>query len=161
MKRETTEKMTLPGGYVAPFQTVEAAATLTGLSKDYLYKGIKADAVPHIRSGRLVLVDVPALIEQTREERRRRKEREAQRPVFVPFELQRAIEQARKDSEAGAGAAYVVYKPGFAAAVVADSDRLAAFVGAGYDVAARCVAGVAYMATGLQEGGANGGGNSI
>lgn len=142
----------LPQDYIAPFQSVDNAATLTGLSRDYLYKKIKADEVPVIRSGRLLFVDVPALIEQTREERRKRREHDAQKLKLIPFELQRAIDKAKKDSEAVSGCVYVVSKQEYAAAVVTE-DRLAAFVSAGYEIAARCVAGVAYLATGLQDGG--------
>ena len=46
----------------AAFQTVPNACRLTGLSQRYLRDGCKAGTVPHVRSGRVFLINVPALL---------------------------------------------------------------------------------------------------
>ena len=45
-----------------PFLVINEAAKVTGLSRDYLRKGCIAGTVPHIKSGRVYLVNVPALM---------------------------------------------------------------------------------------------------
>ena len=50
----------------APFQTIPNAARLTGLSMYYLRKGCREGTVPHIMSGRIYKVDIPALLDQLR-----------------------------------------------------------------------------------------------
>lgn len=47
-----------------PFQSLEEAAETTGLSTFYLRRGCKAGTVPHIRSGKKYLVNVPALLQK-------------------------------------------------------------------------------------------------
>lgn len=43
------------------FQSIEHACRTTGLSRNYLRNGCRSGQVPHIRSGRLYLIDVVAL----------------------------------------------------------------------------------------------------
>jgi hypothetical protein len=45
----------------ARFQSIDDACRTTGLSRNYLRNGCKSGEVPHIRSGRLYMVDVVAL----------------------------------------------------------------------------------------------------
>ena len=45
-----------------PFQTIEGACAVTGLSQYYLRKGCKDGSVPCIKSGNKYLVNVPALL---------------------------------------------------------------------------------------------------
>lgn len=52
----------------APYQKIPDACRSTGLSRYYLRKGCKDGTVPHIRSGTVYLVDVPALLEKLRRE---------------------------------------------------------------------------------------------
>lgn len=47
-----------------PFQKIADAATTTGLSQYFLRQGCKDGTVPHVRSGRVYLVNVPALLRQ-------------------------------------------------------------------------------------------------
>ena len=51
-----------------PYQKIPDACRSTGLSQYYLRKGCKDGTVPHIRSGTVYLVDVPALLEKLRRE---------------------------------------------------------------------------------------------
>lgn len=44
MRRRQTEQG-------APFQTIEAVSRLTGLSRDYIRRGVKAGEIPAIRAG--------------------------------------------------------------------------------------------------------------
>ena len=46
----------------APFQTIVEAAKITGLSQYYLRGGCKDGTVPHVKSGTVYLVNVPALL---------------------------------------------------------------------------------------------------
>ena len=48
----------------APFQTVEAASRMTGLSQFYIRSGCKDGSVPHIRVGRVIFVNVPELLDR-------------------------------------------------------------------------------------------------
>ena len=52
----------------APFQKIPEACRSTGLSQYFLRIGCKDGSVPHIRSGTVYLVDVPALLEKLRRE---------------------------------------------------------------------------------------------
>ena len=45
----------------ARYQNIEDACRTTGLSKFFLRNGCKAGTVPHIRCGRVYMVDVVAL----------------------------------------------------------------------------------------------------
>ena len=51
-----------------PYQKIPDACRSTGLSQYYLRKGCKDGTVPHIRSGTVYLVDVPALLEKLHRE---------------------------------------------------------------------------------------------
>ena len=46
----------------APFQTIPNACRITGLSQNFLRSGCKDGTVPHVRSGQVYLVNVPALL---------------------------------------------------------------------------------------------------
>ncbi|MCD8146916.1 MAG: helix-turn-helix domain-containing protein [Clostridiales bacterium] len=46
-----------------PFQKINEASKTTGLSLSYLRKGCKDGTVPHIKSGKVYLINVPALLE--------------------------------------------------------------------------------------------------
>ena len=48
----------------APFQRIPDAVRSTGLSAYYLRNGCKDGTVPHIRSGRTIYINVPALLRQ-------------------------------------------------------------------------------------------------
>lgn len=50
----------------APCQSASDACRSTGLSRYYLRKGCKDGTVPHIKSGTVYFVDVPALLEKLR-----------------------------------------------------------------------------------------------
>lgn len=43
------------------FQTIENACRTTGLSRNYLRNGCRNGDIPHVRSGRLYMIDVVAL----------------------------------------------------------------------------------------------------
>lgn len=47
-----------------PYQKIALASRTTGLSQYYLRKGCKDGTIPHIRSGTVYYIDVPALLEQ-------------------------------------------------------------------------------------------------
>ena len=46
----------------APFQKIAEAARITGLSCHYLRRGCKSGDVPHIMSGNVYLINIPALL---------------------------------------------------------------------------------------------------
>lgn len=48
----------------APFQTIPAATRITGLPQGWLRAGCKAGEVPHVRSGNVYLVNIPALLKK-------------------------------------------------------------------------------------------------
>ena len=50
------------GNTAAPFQKIPEAARTTGLSQYYLRGGCKDGTVPHVKSGTVYLVNVPALL---------------------------------------------------------------------------------------------------
>lgn len=45
-----------------PFQKIPEAARTTGLSQYYLRNGCKTGSVPHVKSGTVYLVNIPALL---------------------------------------------------------------------------------------------------
>ena len=45
-----------------PFQKIPDASKTTGLSQYYLRNGCKDGSVPHIKSGTVYLVNIPALL---------------------------------------------------------------------------------------------------
>lgn len=45
-----------------PFQKIPDAARAVGVSQYYLRKGLKDGMIPHIKSGTVYLVNVPALL---------------------------------------------------------------------------------------------------
>lgn len=45
-----------------PFQKIPEACKTTGLSMYFLRKGCRDDSVPHVKSGAVYLVNVPALL---------------------------------------------------------------------------------------------------
>lgn len=51
-----------------PFQKIQEASKTTGLSLSYLRKGCKDGTVPHIKSGKVYLVNVPALLDKLNKE---------------------------------------------------------------------------------------------
>lgn len=44
-----------------PYQRIPAASRITGLSESRLRRGCKNGTIPHIRSGGIFYVDIPAL----------------------------------------------------------------------------------------------------
>lgn len=46
----------------APFQRIPDACRITGLSQYFLRSGCKDGSVPHVMSGNVYLVNVPALL---------------------------------------------------------------------------------------------------
>lgn len=47
-----------------PFQGIKEACNSTGLSQFYFRQGIKAGTIPFIKSGKKILINVPAVLEQ-------------------------------------------------------------------------------------------------
>ena len=47
-----------------PFQKIADAATITGLSQYYLRQGCRDGSVPHIKSGSVYFVNIPALLQK-------------------------------------------------------------------------------------------------
>lgn len=47
-----------------PFQRIPQAAETTGLSQYYLRRGCKDGSIPHIRSGNVYLINIPALMKK-------------------------------------------------------------------------------------------------
>lgn len=47
-----------------PFMNVKDAARATGLSEYYLRKELANGSIPHIRSGRCIMINVPSLLKQ-------------------------------------------------------------------------------------------------
>jgi len=45
-----------------PFMSVDDACRVTGLSRYYLRNGCRAGTIPHIKSGRAIYINVPALL---------------------------------------------------------------------------------------------------
>lgn len=53
----------------APFQRIQDACRITGLSTYFLRKGCKDGTVPHIKSGSTYMVNIPELLEKLRDGR--------------------------------------------------------------------------------------------
>lgn len=47
-----------------PFLKIKDASKVTGLSQYFLRRGCRAGTVPHVRSGTVYLVNIPALLRQ-------------------------------------------------------------------------------------------------
>ena len=47
-----------------PFLKIRDASKVTGLSQYFLRRGCRAGTVPHVRSGTVYLVNIPALLRQ-------------------------------------------------------------------------------------------------
>lgn len=47
-----------------PFQTIPEASRTTGLSKYFLREGCKNGSIPHVMSGNVFYINVPALLKQ-------------------------------------------------------------------------------------------------
>lgn len=47
-----------------PYMKIPDACKATGISQYFLRAGVKANTVPHIRSGRTYYINVPALLEK-------------------------------------------------------------------------------------------------
>lgn len=47
-----------------PFQKIVEASKTTGLSQYFLRQGCRDGSIPHIRSGRTFLINVPALLKK-------------------------------------------------------------------------------------------------
>lgn len=45
-----------------PFQTIPETSRTTGLSKYYLRKGCQEGTIPHVKSGTVFYINVPALL---------------------------------------------------------------------------------------------------
>lgn len=48
----------------APFQKISEACKTTGLSMYYLRNGVRSGEIPHIKSGKDIYINVPALLKQ-------------------------------------------------------------------------------------------------
>lgn len=48
----------------APFQKIKDACKVTGLSQYYLRSGCKDGTIPHIKSGTVYLINIPALLKK-------------------------------------------------------------------------------------------------
>lgn len=53
---------------IPPLQKIPDACRTTGLSQYYLRRGCRDGTVPHIKSGPVYFVDVPALLEKLHNE---------------------------------------------------------------------------------------------
>ena len=55
-----------------PYQTIDATARLTGLSRDYIRRGVKAGRIPFIRASEsgnsAYMINVPLFLSQLEEE---------------------------------------------------------------------------------------------
>ena len=47
-----------------PLQKIKEASTTTGLSQWYLRNGVRDGTIPHIRAGKTILINVPALLKR-------------------------------------------------------------------------------------------------
>lgn len=47
-----------------PFQKIKQASEITGLSQYYLRRGCKDGSIPHICSGHVYLINIPALLQK-------------------------------------------------------------------------------------------------
>ena len=63
-KGVTTMRNHTPPVPSTPFMNVRDAARATGLSEYYLRKELDKGTIPHIKSGRCIMINVPALLVQ-------------------------------------------------------------------------------------------------
>ena len=54
----------MAGEKMAPFQKISDACRTTGLSQYFLRRGCRDGTIPHVKSGSVYFVNVPALLEQ-------------------------------------------------------------------------------------------------
>ena len=54
-----------------PFQGIRETANTTGFSQFSIRQGVKAGTIPHIRSGKKILVNVPAFLNLMDEQSKR------------------------------------------------------------------------------------------
>lgn len=47
-----------------PYMKIEEASETTGLSRYYLRNGCKDGSIPHIKAGKVYMVNVPALLDK-------------------------------------------------------------------------------------------------
>lgn len=47
-----------------PFLTIKDACTVTGLSQHFLRQGVRDGSIPHIKSGTVYYINLPALLEK-------------------------------------------------------------------------------------------------
>lgn len=47
-----------------PFMKIKDACRVTGLSCYYLRRGVRDGSIPHVKSGTVYLINVPALLKQ-------------------------------------------------------------------------------------------------
>lgn len=55
----------------APYQTIDNTARITGLSRDFIRRGVKAERIPFIRGGSgnsAYMINVPLFLRQLEEE---------------------------------------------------------------------------------------------
>lgn len=55
---------------MAPYQKIAEACKNTGLSQYYLRQGCKKGTIPHIKSGGVYYINVPALMEELDKKRK-------------------------------------------------------------------------------------------
>lgn len=54
--------------YDAPFQPIKNVPRLTGFSEHFVREGVKSGAIPHVRVGVKILVDVPRFLAKMHEQ---------------------------------------------------------------------------------------------
>ena len=54
--------------YDAPFQPIKNVPLLTGFSEHFVRDGVKSGAIPHVRVGMKILVDVPKFLAKMHEQ---------------------------------------------------------------------------------------------
>ena len=47
-----------------PYMKIEEASETTGLSRYYLRNGCKDESIPHIKAGKVYMINVPALLDK-------------------------------------------------------------------------------------------------
>ncbi len=57
------EQRKQPFYFSVPFMTISEASKTTGLSQCYLRQGVKCGTIPHVRSGKKYLINIPRLLE--------------------------------------------------------------------------------------------------
>lgn len=56
---------------MTPYQKIAEASKTTGLSQYFLRRGCKTGTVPHVKSGTVYLINVPALLRKLEEQEAR------------------------------------------------------------------------------------------